>query len=74
MPLTKFQCSICGAKCPRKYLLHGKTSERMDWLRRHYKRKHPRAFAGWYNKKSTGKINKTKTGKRLNKIRRRIHK
>ena len=43
MPLKKFECSICGAKCPKKYLADGKFAERMRWLWRHRKRKHPRA-------------------------------
>lgn len=43
-PLKQFKCSICGASCPKEYLAHSKFSERMTWLRRHYKRNHPRAF------------------------------
>lgn len=43
MPLEKFCCSICGQCCPKKYLAHGKFKERMDWLRRHRKAKHPKA-------------------------------
>jgi hypothetical protein len=45
MPLAKFECSICGAKCPKKYLAHGKMGKRMKWLRDHRLSKHPRAFA-----------------------------
>lgn len=44
MPLKSFRCSICGASAPRKYLADGKFAERMAWLRRHRKRRHPRAF------------------------------
>jgi len=51
MPLKSFNCSICGAKCPSAYLRHGHMSDRMKWLRRHYKRKHPREFARMYIKK-----------------------
>lgn len=47
MPLAKFECSICGAKCPKKYLTHGKMKERMRWLRHHYQKEHPRKFKQW---------------------------
>jgi len=70
MPLTKFCCSICGKCAPKKYLQHSKLGERMDWLRKHYKQKHPRAFAGWYGKSKAKK--QTKTRKSLNKRKKRI--
>ena len=38
MPLKSFTCKICGAKCPKEYLAHGKFKERMEWLRSHRKR------------------------------------
>lgn len=44
MPLKKFECSICGAKAPKRLLADSKFKERMDWLRRHRKAKHPEAF------------------------------
>lgn len=40
-PLRQFCCSICGACAPKKYLPHGKFEERISWLRRHYKTRHP---------------------------------
>jgi len=40
MPLKQFKCSVCGASAPSELLKHGKFKERMNWLRRHYKRKH----------------------------------
>lgn len=48
MVLSQFKCSICGASAPKELLKHGKFSERMAWLRGHYKRKHPEAFKRWY--------------------------
>ena len=49
MPLKSFSCRICGADCPRDYLVHGRFASRMRWLRRHYREKHPEAArrAGW---------------------------
>lgn len=47
MPLKQFKCSICGASCPKKYLEHGQSANRMSWLRHHYQIKHPYAFAKW---------------------------
>lgn len=44
MPLKSFKCSICGVRCPKKYLAHGQFGKRMSWLRHHRKRKHIRAF------------------------------
>jgi len=55
MPLKSFKCSICGARCPKKYLAHGQLKKRMSWLRRHRKRKHPKAF-----KKSVKKAVRTR--------------
>lgn len=44
MPLAHFRCSVCRANCPKEYLKEGKFKERMDWLRDHYKKKHPGTF------------------------------
>jgi len=43
MPLESFACSICGRQAPKKLRAHGKFSERMKWLWRHRKAKHPTA-------------------------------
>lgn len=43
-PLKSFKCSICGASAPRKYLEESQFANRMKWLRRHRRRKHPAAF------------------------------
>ena len=43
-PLSHFNCSICGVKCPKKYLSHGFMAQRMSWLRHHYELRHPYAF------------------------------
>ena len=58
MPLKRFRCSICKAYCPKKYLADGKFAERMHWLWRHRKRKHPTA-----HKKS---VKKSKATRRRN--------
>jgi len=50
MPLKQFCCSVCGRCAPRKYLAHGQFGNRMGWLRRHYKRYHPRKFRAMYNR------------------------
>lgn len=55
MPLKSFGCSICGAQAPKKYRAHGKFAERMRWLWRHRKSKHPSA-----HKRSTAKGLKTR--------------
>ena len=60
MPLKSFKCSICGVRCPRKYLTHSKFKNRMSWLRRHRKKKHPKA-----HRKSTRKTLRTKRKKGL---------
>jgi len=65
MPVKVIHCRICG-KAISGYDL----SERMGKLRRHYKQKHPRAFAGWYGKSKAKK--QTKTRKSLNKRKKRI--
>lgn len=44
MPLRQFRCSICGKNAPKKLLEHSQFSNRMAWLRRHRKAKHPEAF------------------------------
>lgn len=48
MPLKGFHCSVCGKSAPKKYLAHGQLENRMDWLRNHYKRNHPRKFKEMY--------------------------
>lgn len=50
MPLRSFRCSICGASAPKKYLKHGQFGNRMSWLRKHYKRYHPRKFREMYKR------------------------
>lgn len=60
MPLKSFNCSVCGARSPKKYLAEGQFQKRMSWLRRHRKRKHPRL-----HKKSTRKMLRTKKRKGL---------
>ena len=60
MPLKSFKCSVCGARCPKKYLAHGQFEKRIAWLRRHRKRKHPRL-----HKKSTRKTLRTKKRRRF---------
>lgn len=59
MPLKSFKCRICGKKCPQRYLAHSKFSERMNWLRRHRKRYHPKA-----HRKSIKKAVRTRLKKR----------
>ena len=44
MPLESYGCSICGKQAPKHLREHGKFAERMAWLRRHRKAKHPTAF------------------------------
>jgi len=51
MPLQSYSCSVCGAKAPKELLKHGKYSERIQWLRRHYKRRHPQKFKEWNRRK-----------------------
>ena len=58
MPLKKFECGICGAKAPKRLLEHSKFKDRMAWLRRHRKAKHPGAF-----RKSTRKSVKARRRK-----------
>jgi hypothetical protein len=38
---------MCGAKAPVKYLRHGQFKNRMEWLRGHYKKHHPKKFKEW---------------------------
>ncbi len=64
MPLKSFNCSVCGARCPKKYLAHGQFEKRIAWLRRHRKRKHPRL-----HKKSTAKMLRTKKRRRSTMVR-----
>ena len=44
MPYRTWGCSICGMQAPKKLREHGMFSERMKWLRRHYKKYHPDEF------------------------------
>jgi len=44
MPLKQYCCKICGACAPKEYLAHGKSKERIAWLRRHRQKYHPTAF------------------------------
>lgn len=55
MPLNSFACQLCGARCPKEYLAEGRFKDRMAWLRRHRKRKHPTA-----HKRSVKKAQETK--------------
>ena len=64
MPLKSFNCSVCGARCPKKYLAHGQFEKRIAWLRRHRKRKHPKL-----HKKSTAKMLRTKKRRRSTMVR-----
>lgn len=48
MPYKTFGCSICGKQAPRALRADGKSEERWSWLRRHYKKNHPRKFKEWY--------------------------
>ena len=49
-PLRYFRCSICGTSAPKSLLPHSKFTERMSWLRRHYRSKHPVEFRRMYEK------------------------
>jgi len=44
MPLESFGCRICGKQAPQRLREDGMFEERMAWLRRHRKKKHPAAF------------------------------
>ena len=44
MPLRQFKCGICGRATPKEMLRHGKMKQRMEWLRKHYKKYHPARF------------------------------
>jgi len=55
MPISKFTCRLCGARAPKKYLKHSQFPQRMAWLRRHRKAKHPKA-----HKKSIRKAVRTR--------------
>lgn len=56
MPYKTWGCSICGAQAPKHLREHGNFAERMAWLRRHRKAKHPVA-----HKKSTKKAVRART-------------
>lgn len=40
-PLRKFCCRQCGECAPKELLAEGRFSDRICWLREHYKEKHP---------------------------------
>ena len=44
MPYKSWSCSICGKQAPKALREHGKFKERMDWLRKHYKKAHNKRF------------------------------
>ncbi len=48
MPYEHWGCSVCGKQVPKKYREHGMFSERMKWLRKHYKSEHPKKYKEWY--------------------------
>jgi hypothetical protein len=50
MPYKSYGCSRCKKQSPLKLREHGTFKERMDWLRDHYKRKHPAEFKRWGNR------------------------
>lgn len=39
-----FKCSKCGKSAPVKLREHGKFAERMNWVREHYGKYHPKEF------------------------------
>lgn len=49
-PLRHFRCRICKAAVPERLLAHSKFEERMSWLRRHYREKHPVEFRRMYER------------------------
>lgn len=51
-PLRSFRCSVCGIGVPKSLLPHSKFTERMSWLRSHYRVHHPVEFRGWYKNPS----------------------
>lgn len=50
MPLRSYGCAECGKQAPIELRKHGMMEERMGWLRRHYKSRHPDIFAKWYKR------------------------
>ena len=51
--IKQFCCRICAREgkrrcAPKSTLPEGHLSERMSWLRHHYKRNHPKAFKAMY--------------------------
>jgi len=44
VPYKTWGCSICGTQAPKSLRSHGNFSERMKWLREHYKLHHPDEF------------------------------
>ncbi len=45
MPFKTYGCRKCGKQAPKDLREHGTFAERMSWLRRHYKKYHPRLFS-----------------------------
>jgi hypothetical protein len=41
---ASLKCSKCGKSAPTELRKHGKFPERMAWVRKHYKKAHPREF------------------------------
>ena len=50
MPLKSYGCSICERQAPKRLRADGEFEGRMKWLRRHYKRFHPRKFRQMYER------------------------
>lgn len=48
MPYKTYGCSKCGQQAPKKLRTHGQFGNRMSWIRRHYKKSHPRKFREMY--------------------------
>lgn len=51
--IKQFCCRICASKgirrcAPKSALREGHLSDRMTWLRRHYRKYHPKAFKAMY--------------------------
>lgn len=47
MPLKSYGCSVCGEQAPKVLRKEGQLEKRFKWLRRHYKKQHPREFKRW---------------------------
>ena len=55
-PLRKFCCRQCGECAPKELLEEGKFPERIDWLRNHYKEKHPSMWGHTFQPETTEEI------------------